>query len=84
MRQATRYPNITLFAPRNAAWDEPGVKMILQDKKRMKDLLNLHYVREYLPLDVIEKKTLRQVRFNVLLHFSVNFAIIEAYTIGKC
>ncbi|XP_057339483.1 fasciclin-1 isoform X4 [Microplitis mediator] len=57
----TRLQDITLFAPSNAAWDEEGVKHILQDKKRFKDILNLHYVREKLPLDKIKQKSLNQV-----------------------
>jgi hypothetical protein len=66
MKSVSRYPNVTLFAPRNAAWEEPGVKLILQDKKRLKELLNLHYVREYLPLEVIERKTIGQVCIYIL------------------
>ncbi|KAJ8667180.1 hypothetical protein QAD02_008842 [Eretmocerus hayati] len=61
MRQASRFQNITLFAPRNAAWEAPEVKAILQDTRRVKDILKMHFVREYLPLDVIERKTNRQV-----------------------
>ncbi|XP_008560622.1 fasciclin-1 isoform X1 [Microplitis demolitor] len=57
----TRLQDITLFAPSNAAWDEEGVKHILQDKKRFKDILNLHYVREKLPLDKIKQKSLNQM-----------------------
>uniref|UniRef100_A0ABD2VU11 FAS1 domain-containing protein n=1 Tax=Trichogramma kaykai TaxID=54128 RepID=A0ABD2VU11_9HYME len=71
MRQASRYSNITLFAPRNAAWDEPGVKQILQDKKRVKELLNLHYVRDYLPLEVIERRTTRQPLWSGKAYYSV-------------
>ncbi|XP_074115008.1 fasciclin 1 Fas1 domain-containing isoform X1 [Cotesia typhae] len=57
----TRLQDITLFAPSNAAWDEEGVKHILQDKKRFKEILNLHYVREKLPLDKIKQKSLNQM-----------------------
>ncbi|XP_014486638.1 PREDICTED: fasciclin-1 isoform X1 [Dinoponera quadriceps] len=52
--------DVTLFAPSNAALEEPGVKQILQDKKRVKEILNLHYVKERLPLEKIKDKTITQ------------------------
>lgn len=53
--------DVTLFAPSNAALEEPGVQQILQDKERVKDILNLHYVKERLPLDKIKNKSVSQV-----------------------
>lgn len=53
--------DVTLFAPSNAALEEPGVKQILQDKKRVKEILNLHYVKERLPLEKIKDKSVIQV-----------------------
>ncbi|XP_043464800.1 fasciclin-1 isoform X2 [Leptopilina heterotoma] len=55
-------PNITLFAPSNAAWDVPEVKGVLTDSKRIEDILNLHLVREPLPLDLIKQKSGRLVQ----------------------
>ncbi|XP_066589755.1 fasciclin-1 isoform X2 [Prorops nasuta] len=52
---------VTLFAPSNAAFEEPGVKQILQDKNRMREILKLHYVKERLPLDRIKDKSVSQV-----------------------
>ncbi|XP_032671856.1 fasciclin-1 isoform X2 [Odontomachus brunneus] len=52
--------DVTLFAPSNAALEEPGVKQILQDKKRVKEILNLHYVKERLPLEKIKDKSVIQ------------------------
>ncbi|XP_051171468.1 fasciclin-1 isoform X2 [Leptopilina boulardi] len=54
-------PNITLFAPSNAAWEVPEVKAILTDSKRVEDILNLHLVREPLPLELIKQKNGRLV-----------------------
>lgn len=51
-----RYPNLTIFAPTNAAWNEEGVKDIRQDKKRLREIMDLHVVKELLPLDVIKHK----------------------------
>lgn len=53
--------DVTLFAPSNAALEEPVVKQILQDKKRVKEILNLHYVKERLPLEKIKDKSISQV-----------------------
>lgn len=63
MDRITKLQDITLFAPSNAAWEEEGVKHILQDKKRFREILNLHYVREKLPLDKIKQKSINQVSF---------------------
>ncbi|XP_076379122.1 fasciclin 1 Fas1 domain-containing isoform X2 [Megalopta genalis] len=51
---------VTLFAPSNAALEEPGVQQILQDKERVKEILNLHYVKERLPIDRIKSKSVIQ------------------------
>ena len=61
MRSINYHQNITIFAPSNAAWDVPEVKRILQDKHRVEEILNLHLVKEPLPLNVIRQKSGRQV-----------------------
>ncbi|CAL1681693.1 unnamed protein product [Lasius platythorax] len=53
--------NVTLFAPSNEALEEPGVKQMLQDKKRIRDILKLHYVKERLTLDTIKNKSVSQI-----------------------
>lgn len=68
--------DVTLFAPSNAALEEPGVKQILQDKKRVKEILNLHYVKERLPLEKIKDKSISQVsRFPFLTPAKKNIYI---------
>lgn len=52
---------VTLFAPSNEALEEPGVKQMLQDKKRIREILKLHYVKEKLTLDNIRNKSVSQV-----------------------
>ncbi|CAK9832590.1 FAS1 [Anthophora retusa] len=61
MSTISRLRDVTLFAPNNAALEEPGVQKILQDKERVKEILNLHYVKERLPLDKIKNKSVSQV-----------------------
>lgn len=62
MNSMNGLPNITLFAPSNAAWEVPEVKRILTDSKRVEDILNLHLVREPLPLELIKQKSGRLVQ----------------------
>ncbi|XP_050456093.1 fasciclin-1 isoform X2 [Cataglyphis hispanica] len=52
---------VTLFAPSNEALEEPGVKQMLQDKKRIREILKLHYVKQKLTLDNIKNKSVSQV-----------------------
>ncbi|XP_026298430.1 fasciclin-1 isoform X3 [Apis mellifera] len=52
--------DVTLFAPSNAAFEEPGVQKILQDKERVKEMLNLHYVKDRLPIEKIKNKSVNQ------------------------
>ncbi|XP_029155310.1 fasciclin-1 isoform X2 [Nylanderia fulva] len=52
---------VTLFAPSNEALEEPGVKQIMQDRKRIKEILKLHYVKDKLPLESIKNKSVNQI-----------------------
>lgn len=61
MSTISQLRDVTLFAPSNAALEEPGVQRILQDKERVKEILNLHCVKERLPLDKIKNKSVSQV-----------------------
>ncbi|XP_046418029.1 fasciclin-1 isoform X1 [Neodiprion fabricii] len=55
LNDITRQRQVTLFAPSNAAWEDSSLQHIRQDKKRMLEILKLHYVREQLPLEKILK-----------------------------
>nr|KAF7397089.1 hypothetical protein H0235_016626 [Vespula pensylvanica] len=61
MTTINRLHDVTLFAPSNAALEEPGVQHILQDKRRVKEILNLHYVKQRLPLEKIQNKSISQI-----------------------
>jgi hypothetical protein len=41
--------------------DQISMKHILQDKKRIKQILELHFVKERLTLDIIKNKSVGQV-----------------------
>ncbi|XP_017877413.1 fasciclin-1 isoform X3 [Ceratina calcarata] len=73
MNTISHLRDVTLFAPSNAALEEPGVQKILQDKERVKEILNLHYVKERLPLDNIKNKSVNQKSSKP--HYSVSTAV---------
>nr|XP_050866123.1 fasciclin-1 isoform X4 [Vespula vulgaris] len=65
MTTINRLHDVTLFAPSNAAFEEPGVQHILQDKRRVKEILNLHYVKQRLPLEKIQNKSISQAQAGI-------------------
>ncbi|XP_043682694.1 fasciclin-1 isoform X2 [Vespula pensylvanica] len=65
MTTINRLHDVTLFAPSNAALEEPGVQHILQDKRRVKEILNLHYVKQRLPLEKIQNKSISQAQAGI-------------------
>ncbi|KAK2584687.1 hypothetical protein KPH14_007026 [Odynerus spinipes] len=71
MTTISRLHDVTLFAPSNTALEEPGVQQILQDKRRVKEILNLHYVKERLPLEKIQNKSVSQKPFVGKAHVGV-------------
>ncbi|XP_012283312.1 fasciclin-1 isoform X2 [Orussus abietinus] len=60
MNTLTKLPQVTLFAPNNAAWDEAKISHVLQDKERLMNILKLHYVQETLPLEKILNRGVNQ------------------------
>ncbi|CAG9795259.1 unnamed protein product [Diatraea saccharalis] len=72
--------DITLFAPSNEAWTEMSVQNIIRNHQKLKEILNLHLVRERLPMDAIIQNNMNQIYqaptalprkylyFNVLTH----------------
>lgn len=62
-----QYTGVTLFAPNNEALEQLSVKQILQDKKRITEILELHFVREKLSLDMIKNKSVSQVSLSFSL-----------------
>lgn len=67
MRTIQNAQTVTLFAPRNSAWDDVNLKELLRkDKSIFRDLLNLHLVLdEKLYLERIKDNNIRQVMSNV-------------------
>ncbi|XP_070512785.1 fasciclin-1 isoform X3 [Cardiocondyla obscurior] len=71
MASINHLTDVTLFAPSNEALNEPGVKQMLQDKNRMKEILKLHYVKERLTLEKIKDKSVSQKSFGGKPHVGV-------------
>ncbi|XP_025835129.1 fasciclin-1 [Agrilus planipennis] len=44
LRTIERSNEVTLFAPNNAAWDDANLKNVMQDRQRMKEILDTHLV----------------------------------------
>ncbi|KRT80042.1 hypothetical protein AMK59_6714, partial [Oryctes borbonicus] len=62
MQTIQRAHSVTLFAPRNAAWDDGNLKNLLRDKSKFRDLLNMHLVVEdKLYMDKIRENNIKQV-----------------------
>ncbi|CAG9559966.1 unnamed protein product [Danaus chrysippus] len=61
LNELTLAKDITLFAPSNEAWNEPNVQNIIRNHQKLKDILNLHLVRERLPLDAIIHNNMNQL-----------------------
>ncbi|XP_052740680.1 fasciclin-1 isoform X1 [Bicyclus anynana] len=60
LNELTMAKDITLFAPSNEAWNEISVQNIIRNHHKLLDILNLHLVRERLPLDAIIHNNMNQ------------------------
>ncbi|CAH0725262.1 unnamed protein product, partial [Brenthis ino] len=61
LNELTMAKDITLFAPSNEAWKEHSVQNILRNHQKLKEILNLHLVRERLPLEAIMHNNMNQL-----------------------
>ncbi|CAH2105724.1 unnamed protein product [Euphydryas editha] len=61
LNELTLAKDITLFAPSNEAWNEISVQNIIRNQQKLKEILNLHLVRERLPLDAIIHNNMNQI-----------------------
>lgn len=55
--------DVTLFAPSNAAWQDENLKNVLRNEDKMKEILNLHLVRDQrLSVERIKQNNINQVK----------------------
>lgn len=59
-------PNLTLFAPSNAAFNDPSIQPHLNNRTYIRWLLDLHIVDGRLSIDDIVAKSSEQVCYNIL------------------
>uniref|UniRef100_A0A1B0EZU3 FAS1 domain-containing protein n=1 Tax=Lutzomyia longipalpis TaxID=7200 RepID=A0A1B0EZU3_LUTLO len=53
--------DVTLFAPSNEAWSDSNLNNIIRNRERMREILNLHIVRDRLNTDKIKTNNLNQI-----------------------
>lgn len=56
-----KHSGVTLFAPSNAAWSEMHLDQVMNDKKKLRQILDLHLVEMKLPMDVIMNNNNKEV-----------------------
>lgn len=64
MQRVNSMKDITLFAPTNEAWSDPVVQNIIRDKARMRDILNLHVVKNRMNIESIRQGNIHTVNTN--------------------
>lgn len=72
VQQIRRMKDVTLFAPSNEAWSDSNLNNIIRNRDRMREILNLHIVRDRLNTDKIKTNNLNQVsKLSVKLDYKV-------------
>lgn len=61
MTKITNMKELTLFAPSNAAWSDSNINKLLSNRNKLREILNLHLVKERLPVDVILENNRNQL-----------------------
>ncbi|XP_055681274.1 fasciclin-1 isoform X2 [Lutzomyia longipalpis] len=61
MQSINGMKNVTLFAPSNEAWATSNLDNLIKDKDRMRDILNLHIVKDRLTIDKIKKNNVNAI-----------------------
>lgn len=70
MQRVNSMKDITLFAPTNEAWNDPVVQNIIRDKARMRDILNLHVVKNRMNIESIRQGNIHTVNTNFMLNLN--------------
>ncbi|KAJ4450570.1 beta subunit of fatty acid synthetase [Periplaneta americana] len=60
MQEITKMKDVTLFAPSNMAWAAANIDK-LYNREKLRDILNLHLVRERLSIETIVEQNMNQV-----------------------
>lgn len=66
MESIRKMRDVTLFAPSNAAWQDDNLKNVIRNEDKMREILNLHLVRDSrLSVEKIKQNNINQVRSSV-------------------
>ncbi|XP_069675634.1 fasciclin-1 isoform X4 [Periplaneta americana] len=60
MQEITKMKDVTLFAPSNMAWAAANIDK-LYNREKLRDILNLHLVRERLSIETIVEQNMNQI-----------------------
>lgn len=61
LERLNAYPNVTLFAPSNAAFNDLTIQPYLSNRTYIRSLLDLHIVNRRLSLDDIDSESVNKV-----------------------
>ncbi|XP_055716286.1 fasciclin-1-like isoform X2 [Phlebotomus papatasi] len=61
MQSINGMKNVTLFAPSNEAWATSNLDNLIKDTEKMRDILNLHIVKDRLTIDKIKKNNVNAI-----------------------
>ncbi|XP_071443491.1 fasciclin-1 isoform X2 [Hetaerina americana] len=61
MTRITKVKALTLFAPSNTALNNSNLNNLIQNREKLREILNLHLVEELLPLERIKDNSMKQV-----------------------
>lgn len=77
MEKLTAMPNVTLFAPSNAAFNDPSIQPYLTNRTYIRSLLDLHIVNRRLSLDDIDSESVDKVCKTCNIYvFSIKFLMV--------
>ncbi|XP_068082628.1 fasciclin-1 [Anabrus simplex] len=76
MTNITNMKELTLFAPSNSAWGDTNINKLLNDRNKLREILNLHLVAERLPIDVILEQNKNMVPTAADHHKKLYFNVV--------
>ncbi|XP_052836689.1 fasciclin-1 isoform X4 [Drosophila gunungcola] len=65
---------VTILAPSNEAWNSSNINNVLRDRNKMRQILNMHIIKDRLNVDKIRQKNANLVRIYFSYFFSCSFS----------
>jgi len=76
LEKLTAMPNVTLFAPSNAAFNDQSIQSYLTNRTYIRSLLDLHIVNRRLSIDDIVAESIDKVCNTVEKFYTFNFLVL--------